>query len=310
MIVEEDKKEEKNEKLLVDLCECYLLFYIEFPSLDLILTCVPCLLKATLKKEENDETQKEVEIALLALSRINRHYFLRQELYLKEITEIIEHQQKHRNLSQLAYQSTWKFFIYRYFNDYFLKGNIMNKLHFGREAARELEELIKCVDWNRKNGEEGGKEAKEELILLRCLQTIVVYFCICKLENEENEGLIKSIVKVLRAVKDNRRDISDQCISSLRNAAENRVVKVEYLLKGGAVEAVLEGMQRPTLNECLRFDCLQFFMNVSERLNEKVDNKTEEEERKATKRKIIDKMEEEGYEDTITSFHKTLKIFN
>ncbi|KAH7826359.1 uncharacterized protein MONOS_8649 [Monocercomonoides exilis] len=66
---EEKKNEEKNEKLLIDLCECYL-FLIEFFSSESISISVSCLLVVALKKEENEETQKEVEMALLALSRI------------------------------------------------------------------------------------------------------------------------------------------------------------------------------------------------------------------------------------------------
>eukprot|EP00770_Monocercomonoides_exilis_P014878 MONOS_14824.1-p1 / transcript=MONOS_14824.1 / gene=MONOS_14824 / organism=Monocercomonoides_exilis_PA203 / gene_product=unspecified product / transcript_product=unspecified product / location=Mono_scaffold01081:2432-2800(+) / protein_length=123 / sequence_SO=supercontig / SO=protein_coding / is_pseudo=false len=73
MIFEEEKKKEgKNEWLLVELCECFTFLkdgvtLEEFPSV-----CVPCLLKAALRKEENEESQKEVEMALLALSDIGR----------------------------------------------------------------------------------------------------------------------------------------------------------------------------------------------------------------------------------------------
>ncbi|KAH7819640.1 uncharacterized protein MONOS_7032 [Monocercomonoides exilis] len=69
MIAEENekKKEEKNEKLLVDFYECFLLLSLGF-STDLLSICVPFLLKVALNKEETDEAQKEVEMALLALS--------------------------------------------------------------------------------------------------------------------------------------------------------------------------------------------------------------------------------------------------
>ncbi|KAH7823681.1 uncharacterized protein MONOS_5579 [Monocercomonoides exilis] len=72
MIVEENlkKKEEKNEKLLIDLCECYLMLCSIGIKEELLAVCVPCLLKATLKKEENEETQMEVEMILLNLSTI------------------------------------------------------------------------------------------------------------------------------------------------------------------------------------------------------------------------------------------------
>ncbi|KAH7818888.1 uncharacterized protein MONOS_1740 [Monocercomonoides exilis] len=64
---EEKKKEEKNKGLLIDLCECYLLLNSS-DSQELLTTCVPCLLKAASVKEESEEVQTEVEMALLALS--------------------------------------------------------------------------------------------------------------------------------------------------------------------------------------------------------------------------------------------------
>ncbi|KAH7819016.1 uncharacterized protein MONOS_13270 [Monocercomonoides exilis] len=71
MIIDENekKKEEKNEKRLIDLCECYLLLN-RWPSSEMDSIIVPCLLKVALKKDETDEAQKEVEMALLALGNI------------------------------------------------------------------------------------------------------------------------------------------------------------------------------------------------------------------------------------------------
>ncbi|KAH7822491.1 uncharacterized protein MONOS_17669 [Monocercomonoides exilis] len=70
MITKEEKKtKEKDEKLLIDLSESYL-FLGYFFSTKLISICVPYLLKVALKKEGNEEAQKEVEIALLALSNV------------------------------------------------------------------------------------------------------------------------------------------------------------------------------------------------------------------------------------------------
>eukprot|EP00770_Monocercomonoides_exilis_P008046 MONOS_8004.1-p1 / transcript=MONOS_8004.1 / gene=MONOS_8004 / organism=Monocercomonoides_exilis_PA203 / gene_product=unspecified product / transcript_product=unspecified product / location=Mono_scaffold00290:36590-37633(-) / protein_length=309 / sequence_SO=supercontig / SO=protein_coding / is_pseudo=false len=288
MIIEEEKiKEEKNEKLLVDLCECYLLLN-GCASSELISICVPCLLEAALKKDESEETRKEKEIALLALSHIDR-----QELYLNEIKENILYHQEHHNLTQLAYH---------------LKV-IVNELHFGREAARELEELTRNMDWKKKEGEEMNKEeAKEEFALIRWLKTCEMYFLNCRLWNEENPGLINSIVHLYRAAKGNNGVICNLCIYSLRNAAEKRVVRVEDLLKGGAIDVFLEEMQRPKLNDNIAYECFQFFMNVSSRLKEKEDDEKEEEERKATKMETFEKLEEEGYEDTITSFYGIFEL--
>eukprot|EP00770_Monocercomonoides_exilis_P002643 MONOS_2626.1-p1 / transcript=MONOS_2626.1 / gene=MONOS_2626 / organism=Monocercomonoides_exilis_PA203 / gene_product=unspecified product / transcript_product=unspecified product / location=Mono_scaffold00055:88926-89638(+) / protein_length=192 / sequence_SO=supercontig / SO=protein_coding / is_pseudo=false len=72
MIIEEDKKkEERNEKLLTDLCECHLLLNRRASS-ELFSIYVPYLLKVAMNKEESEENQKEVEMALLALSNVDR----------------------------------------------------------------------------------------------------------------------------------------------------------------------------------------------------------------------------------------------
>ncbi|KAH7819689.1 uncharacterized protein MONOS_17934 [Monocercomonoides exilis] len=76
MIAEEEEKKEKekrNEKLLVDLCECYLFLSCGFTH-ELLSVCSPCLLKAASVKEESEENQKDVEMALLALSCIRADY--------------------------------------------------------------------------------------------------------------------------------------------------------------------------------------------------------------------------------------------
>ncbi|KAH7828412.1 uncharacterized protein MONOS_15190 [Monocercomonoides exilis] len=108
--------------------------------------CVSCLLKVTLKKEEDEETQKEVEMALLALSCIYSHYEIEQKQYLNEIKEIIHYHQEHHNLTRLAYLYAWEFLILRLNTDKSLNEVIVNELHFIREARREIEDLSKCVD--------------------------------------------------------------------------------------------------------------------------------------------------------------------
>ncbi|KAH7817106.1 uncharacterized protein MONOS_12849 [Monocercomonoides exilis] len=267
-----------------------------------------CLLKLALKKEESEETQKEVEMALLTLSRMG-YCFIERELYLKEIEDIMEYQQKHRNLTRLAYWSVWDFLIHRLLADNSLEEVIVNELHFGREAARELEELTRNVNWNRKKGEEMNKEeANEVLVIRRWIKTLKIYFFCCKLHNEEFIGLFCRIVQIYRAAKDNCRDISNLCMYPLRYAAKNRDVKVEDLLKGGAIDAILEEIQRQTLNEAIVNDCFQFLVNVSRKLKEKNKDEREEEERKALNRKVFEKMEEEGYEDVLTSFHEKFEF--
>ncbi|KAH7817055.1 uncharacterized protein MONOS_13825 [Monocercomonoides exilis] len=308
VIEEEKKKEEKNKGLLIDLCECYIFLSCSFTH-ELLSICLSCLLKFALKKEESEETRKEKEMVLLALSEIG-YCNLKQELYLKEITEIIQYHQSRHNLTRFAYQCAWRFLIYRFIKDRNLEDTVSNELHFGREATGELEELTKCVNWKKKEEEMSKEEANEVLIIKRWIETFSICLRYCSLQNEEYVVLFSSISYVYLAAKDDYSIISYRCISSLRNAAKNKDVKVEDLLKGGAVEAVLEEMQRPIIEEEMTSDCFEFFKNVSIKLKEKEDNKMEEEERKTTKRKIFDKMEEEGYEDTIITFHETLKILN
>ncbi|KAH7828553.1 uncharacterized protein MONOS_17190 [Monocercomonoides exilis] len=303
MIIEENKKKEgKNEKLLIDLCECNLLLNYQFDR-ELFDICVPCLLKVALKKEESEETRKEAEMALLALSSI-RDNFVKKELYLNEIKEIIQYHQEHHNLTQLAYQSAWEFLLYRLYKDKSLNEVIVNELHFAREARRDLEELSKCVDWERGKEEEGEKEKEKVFIIMRWLKTITSYFHSCELWNEELAVLIGSIVQVYQVAKDNYKEIGDWCIHLLRTAAERRAVNVKDLLKGRAFDTVLEEFQRPTLNEKIANNLFFFFVNVSNRLEEKKKDEMEEAKRKEMKRKLFEKMEEEGFEDIVASFYE------
>ncbi|KAH7819256.1 uncharacterized protein MONOS_2887 [Monocercomonoides exilis] len=201
---EEQKKEGKNEKLLADLCECYISLNYLLSS-EMISICVPCLLKVALKKEESEEAQEEVEVDLLALS-IVKYYNIERNMYLNEIREIIKYHQEHHNLTHLAYQYAWRFLINRLHRDESLEEVIVNELHFGKEAARELEELRKNVDWTRKE-DERGKETKEVLVITGWMRTIKFYFDSCKLWNEEYVELIGSVVQIYRTAKDNYEEI-------------------------------------------------------------------------------------------------------
>ncbi|KAH7815334.1 uncharacterized protein MONOS_15750 [Monocercomonoides exilis] len=293
MAEEEEKKEkEKNKRLLIDLCECHIFLSCSFTP-ELLSICVPCLLNVALNKEENEEIQKEVDLALQPLSNIKYRNF-KKELFFNEIKEIIKHHQEHHNLTQLAYQSAWQFLIDRFFKDKDLEIVIVNELHLAREAARELEELMKCIDWKKKEEEMSKEEAKEEFALMRRAKTCAIYFQCCTLWNEEFVKFINSIVQVYRAAKDNHRGISDWCIYSLRNAAKNRVAKVEDLLKSGAIDAVLEEIQQSTFKDKILRKYFHFFMNISERLKEIIDDEVEEAKRKEVKKKSFEKMEENG----------------
>ncbi|KAH7819500.1 uncharacterized protein MONOS_6691 [Monocercomonoides exilis] len=305
MIIEENKKKDgKDEYQLVNLCECYLLNCAlapnEFPSI-----CLPCFLKAASKKEEDDESQKEVEMALLSLSNII-YYRCDKELYLDEIKEIIEYHQEHHNLTRLAYQSAWQFLMNEFEYEECLEGVIVNELHFIKEASTEMEELSKCADWKREKKDERGKQIKEEFALIGWLGTLKCYFLNCKMWNEEFVGLIDGISRAFRAAKENNRDISYWCICSFEEAADQNAVKGDDLLKGGAVDFILEEIQQSTLNDEKTIYCLQFFDLIAKKLKGKKKEEMEKEERETSKRKVFDMLEEEGFEDAITSFYEVL----
>eukprot|EP00770_Monocercomonoides_exilis_P009669 MONOS_9621.1-p1 / transcript=MONOS_9621.1 / gene=MONOS_9621 / organism=Monocercomonoides_exilis_PA203 / gene_product=unspecified product / transcript_product=unspecified product / location=Mono_scaffold00403:21445-22596(+) / protein_length=293 / sequence_SO=supercontig / SO=protein_coding / is_pseudo=false len=288
MIIDEyAEKEEKSEKLLTDLCECYLTLGDDLSS-ELLSICVPCLLKVALNIEENEKAQKEVEIALLALSNISKFYEIKKELYLNEIREILKYHQEHRNLTQIAYHSAWQFLICRLFYDRSLEDIILNELHLVREATRELEELSKYIDWKREE-EEGRKEeteAKEMIIVRKWLFAIQDCFSFCKMWNEEFIGLFSCITWVFRTAKENYKEISKKCIYLFVVVLRKEAVKAEDLLNCGIVDAVLEEIHQPILNDDIACYCLKFFITIARRLNGQDEGKMEEEERKIMKRKM------------------------
>ncbi|KAH7824885.1 uncharacterized protein MONOS_7081 [Monocercomonoides exilis] len=277
---------------------------------ELLSICLPCVLKVALNKDENEETQKEVEMALLALSNID-NYKVEQKVYLNEITEIIEYHQDHRNLTRLAYQSAWMFLIFRLWEDKSLKDVVVNELNFAREATKELKELTKCVNWKReKEAEKEEKEKKEEIALLRWLRITEFFFRFCELRNEEFFGLFRCVVQIYRASMENHRDIFFMCILFARTAGENENVKIDGILSVGAVDVFLWELHRKTLSNENMYNVLEFFKSISARLREKKgEDEMEEAKRKAIKMEIFEKLEEEGYEDMITSLHEAFRFF-
>eukprot|EP00770_Monocercomonoides_exilis_P016393 MONOS_16347.1-p1 / transcript=MONOS_16347.1 / gene=MONOS_16347 / organism=Monocercomonoides_exilis_PA203 / gene_product=unspecified product / transcript_product=unspecified product / location=Mono_scaffold01665:2217-3449(-) / protein_length=346 / sequence_SO=supercontig / SO=protein_coding / is_pseudo=false len=230
MIIEEDqKKEGKNEKLLAGLCECYLLCkHFSFEE-ELLSICIPHVLKIASNKEEGIEVQKEVEMALFALRSISSLTRIEKDQFVNEIKEIIEHHQKHQNLTRLAYRSAWQFFINRLiFNDS-LEEMIVNELHFVREVTRELEDLSKCVDWKRKKGEKGEKEVNA---LVEWLRTLNAYSFACKLWNEKFSTMICSLDKICRAAREKDRKIFEECICIFVQLAKNEMTSADCLQKG------------------------------------------------------------------------------
>ncbi|KAH7819140.1 uncharacterized protein MONOS_17959 [Monocercomonoides exilis] len=241
-------------------------------------------------------------MALFALSRINRYFKIEKKLYLKEIKEIIKYHQEHQNLTRLAYQSAWMFLMERFYDDQSLEDDIVNDLHFAIEAAREIEYLTKCIDWKRKD--------EEVFVVKRWLIVVADYFLTCTLCNVELAGLMSSIAQLFRAAREYYREISSLCIYPLRNAAEKKNVKIDDLLKSGVIDAVLEEIRQPTLDDEMAGECFEFFALISERLKGKEEEKMKEAKRKEKKRKIFERMEEEGYEDCITSIYGEISFVN
>ncbi|KAH7817450.1 uncharacterized protein MONOS_11250 [Monocercomonoides exilis] len=308
IVKEEQKKEGNDEKLFINLIECYLLLDNRF-SLDLYPICVPCLIKVSLKKEEDEETQKEVEIALLALSRIDDRNKIERDLYLNEVKEIIQYHQKHRNLTRLAYQSAWGFLIKRFLLDKSLEVVIANELHFEREVESELDGLMQSVDWKKKEEEMGETERKAMDIISRWISSIRYNFFSCNLWNEEYAELISRIVDLFRASRDNHNEMGKECIQSIKAVAKYRTVKLDDLLKSGVIDAGLEEIQRPTPNERMTYESLKFYYMLSLRFKGMTGDEMEEAKRKELKRKMLEKMEEKGVEDIFNSFQETFRFF-
>ncbi|KAH7825507.1 uncharacterized protein MONOS_6670 [Monocercomonoides exilis] len=163
VIVEEDKKkDEKDEKFLADLCRCYLMMhdgYCKLPE-ETIPIFVTCLLKVALNKEEDEETQKEVEMTLL-------------------------------------------------FDNDDLKDIVANKLRFVDEATKELTEMTKCGDLNKKEKE--GIDKMDIDVIERWLSAILLFGSKQQLYDEEFIGLSVRIVDICRAMKEDEQIIFRQC---------------------------------------------------------------------------------------------------
>ncbi|KAH7816624.1 uncharacterized protein MONOS_18207 [Monocercomonoides exilis] len=308
MIYEEEKKEEKNEKKLIDLCECFQLIsdknWAANQNSLLISIFITCLLKVALKKEINEETQKEVELALLALGDIDANTKANKEQYLDEITEIIEYHQEHHNLTRLAYQSAWGFLVDINDPSSELTYKITNKLHFAREATKELDELWKCADGKEK--ENDLKNSKHTCIIERWGETIHSFLEKHRDCSETTEHLLLTVFKQMRATRDNYRDIFQKYIIAFKILFQKGRYDARTLLKGGAVEYFLEETYRQTPDHVMCIYIFRFFEYIFEQLNKKATEGSDDMERKIIKREIQEKLEKEGFNDAITTHYSTV----
>ncbi|KAH7817496.1 uncharacterized protein MONOS_18114 [Monocercomonoides exilis] len=221
MVFEEEKKKEgKNVELLIDLCKCCLLLCECLPN-ELYHICVPNLLKLALEKEENKERQKEVELALLALSTIDEFIIIQKKLYIFEITEIIHHYQQQHSLTHLAYLSAWRFLMNRMQNEKSVECMMTNELHFFREATSELEELSRYVAWEKK---EMGAEDITHIIIKWCEMLCELNGKVLEIFDEESEE--ESMEDNEENEEDNGKEIEKE-----KTEAEMKITKREIFSK-------------------------------------------------------------------------------
>ncbi|KAH7819357.1 uncharacterized protein MONOS_9239 [Monocercomonoides exilis] len=319
MIIDEnEKKKGKNEKLLVGLCESYLPLAecsYEMPK-SLLSSCVRCLLTVALDKDENDQTKKEVEMALLALSCIDALFKVKKDLYLNEMKEIMKHHQEHRHLTRAACQFAWRFLIFRYQKKDALEEILVNELNFIGEAAREVEELVKCVDWKREKEENEGKreenkekekekemkkkrrEMKKDICTIKeWSKTIEKFFNICYSHDEECSRLISSLTHCFQAAKKQFIDIANVNVRIFNEIAANHSEgNVKELMENNVYEQVLRELQRNTINLDYFENCVVFVSIVKNRICEEEEEEREREREERERERKKERKEENDEE--------------
>ncbi|KAH7828889.1 uncharacterized protein MONOS_16356 [Monocercomonoides exilis] len=295
MIIEEETIETN----LVDLCECYSMnIDIEIPE-TLTPVIMSCLLRVALRKDESKETRNEVEMALVSLGNIGYKTRIEQEVYLNEIMKIILNHQEHNNLTRLAYQSAWQFLTQRLSVCGRLEEVIVKELHFAREAANEMEHLIKYVDWTPNE----DKVKKEMVVGFVKRWIAITEKCIsrCYSLRFESDEILECLVRLHGASKENHKSVSKECIRVLGNMIFKKSVRVKALLKSGAVEVILEEMRQSAFeNDEIEF-CKSFIFQLYEALSITPGIVCEEEDLKTIREELYERLEEEGFEDIIVS---------
>ncbi|KAH7832744.1 uncharacterized protein MONOS_16009 [Monocercomonoides exilis] len=181
---------------------------------------------------------------------------------------------------------------------------IVNELRLVKEAIREMDELISFEEYegeSEEEKEESEPEANEGYILIRWLCISDDLFSCCESWNEDILGLMKCVTGVFRATNEWCNQIGDHCFYCFY-CFTRRIEGYDLLLKSGAIDAVLKELWRKTLYQGIFRDFLERFAYLWRRLDEKRDEEMEEKKRKVMKRKILEMLEEEGYEDCINRF--------
>ncbi|KAH7819056.1 uncharacterized protein MONOS_17952 [Monocercomonoides exilis] len=299
-VIEEWKKnDEKEEKLVVDLCECFILLirYIDNIPTEVDPTCLPCILKTASNKEESEKAQHEVEMALLALTKI--YDSEEEELHINPIKEIIKQHQRKRYLTHLGYQSAWELISerahWRQRND----KAILNELNFISEAVKELEELSMHVDWEKI--EESGNKTKEECVIRKWVNMLYIYFFQYKLWNKEHGKAIDCLSKICKAARERNKSIIIGCIQTFEEMTRVPSVNVEALIRCGSVNFAIGEIQKFSFYDNVIRTCLEYIASIKCLLLESL--KENREMKRTLIRETFEMFEEEGFEDMTMSIY-------
>ncbi|KAH7822671.1 uncharacterized protein MONOS_10738 [Monocercomonoides exilis] len=306
MIVEEEEgKDEWKKNLAIGLCECFLFLFDWRRCMPkkVLHKSVTLLLNFASNKEEIVNCQKDVEMALLALSCIAFNEDVKAELYLNKIIEIIKYHQENWNLTRLAYQSIWKFFIDRLFKEGKLASVAVNELHFFEESSRELEELERSVG-KKKREKQGEVEAEEVWIIKKWCRTLETYFRYCPMWSKERTEPLSSIVKLCRASKKYCSEISIECECSLKRViCASGYTPDKRLPRSGVIEYALEELCLLPVKYDMISPFVMFILKLSEGQITPASDPGNKSCKKKIEKEIAEKLEEEGYEDVIVLFY-------
>eukprot|EP00770_Monocercomonoides_exilis_P014083 MONOS_14030.1-p1 / transcript=MONOS_14030.1 / gene=MONOS_14030 / organism=Monocercomonoides_exilis_PA203 / gene_product=unspecified product / transcript_product=unspecified product / location=Mono_scaffold00924:20288-21226(+) / protein_length=294 / sequence_SO=supercontig / SO=protein_coding / is_pseudo=false len=278
-------------------------------SKEVLMICVPLLLKDALNKEESEKAQKDVEMALIALTNIAKINEEKDCLFLNEITEIIKHHLVHRNLTHFSYQLAWDLFVRNADLDWETESGKFFGAFFAREVVGELEELKSCVCWEKKKkrkrkGEKakGRKGRKEKLIFKRWHSTIRMCYNCSGLCGEGWDELVRCLVGLSMTAEGSSRGTCRRCFDLFEGILFCSTDDVGILISGGAVDYVMEKLCQRILDKEITNCCLKFNISLLNRMREKIEDENEKERQKMQNRRIIDLFEEGGYEDLSDSF--------
>eukprot|EP00770_Monocercomonoides_exilis_P015251 MONOS_15197.1-p1 / transcript=MONOS_15197.1 / gene=MONOS_15197 / organism=Monocercomonoides_exilis_PA203 / gene_product=unspecified product / transcript_product=unspecified product / location=Mono_scaffold01168:1307-2244(+) / protein_length=292 / sequence_SO=supercontig / SO=protein_coding / is_pseudo=false len=269
-----------------------------------------CLLKVALNKEESEEVRKEVELALFSLNILSKRCNVPHELYLDEIAEVLRYHQRHHNLTRAMYQSAWQILIVRLYEEKSLERIITDQLHFGREITRELDALAGFIDWKKKEEMDEKRRAEEKearSTILKWISTLRDYVLTFQLRKEENIELFRFLVRLCIAARENEGEIFLNCFKIFRILAHIKAFKFNDLLESGIVDLMLEEVQHPSLDDKIEWNCLIFILDLCRRYQRNKHWRFDFTKWKM-RRRIYDRLEEEGLEDIIISLDKTLNL--